>query len=373
MAAPETTLARRIVVSVYKGTSMLTVAAKAPDPDQAAALANGVAHSIIEQNTIEVVRLFRPARDNLEKELTALSTTMAQELQALQKSPNGSAAFAAHQNTLTGLQTQYTATFTREQDIAQQQDRLSNLATLLQPAQPPASPEAPTPARYLLAALIAGLAVGVVAALLVERFGGRIQSAEGLARAAAIPVALVAPRLNGHPAAADHRPYALALASLLSRPPDARPVLVMAASVHDHSDAVAASLGAVAAQSGQRAVVIQADGHAADADYVQPDVVGLTTVAASDNGVGAARAVAAVRKQYDFESADTLVLVSVPSPDISPTAILLGQSTGRAVLTATAGVTRYRDARRTAELLQRSGIEVVVGIVLARRPLRLFR
>lgn len=374
LATPESTLAHRVVVSVFRGTSMLTVAARAPAPDEAAALSNAVARAMIDQNTTEVIRLFKPARDSLEKELTDLSSTMEQERLALQKSPAGSSTAVAHENQLASLQSQYSATYTRLQDIAQQQDRLSSVATLLQPALPPASPAAPSPGRYLLTALIAGLAVGLVSALLMERFGGRIQSAEGLARAAGIPVALVAPRPDGHPPAADQRPYSLALASLLARSPDARPILVMAASARDHSDAVATALGAVAAQSGQRAVVVQADGHAADPDWFTPEVAGLTTIAAtSDNGIGPARAVAAVRKQYDFESADTLVLVSVPSPDLSPTAIQLGRTTGRAVLTATAGVTRYRDARRTAELLQRSGIEVVVGIVVARRPVRLFR
>jgi Mrp family chromosome partitioning ATPase len=43
------------------------------------------------------------------------------------------------------------------------------------------------------------------------------------------------------------------------------------------------------------------------------------------------------------------------------------------VLTATAGVTRYRDARRTAQLLQQSGIEIVVGILVPPPSVRRWR
>jgi capsular polysaccharide biosynthesis protein len=373
LAAPETVMARRVSVSVFRGTSMLAVAAKATTPDQAAALANAEARAMIDQNTAEVVRLYKPALDGVNKELTALSGQMDQERQALARSPANSPAAAAHQSQLSALANQYSSAYARQQDIVQQQARLSNLATLLQPAVPPVRPSAPSPARYLVVALIAGLVVGVVAALLLERFSGRIRNAEGLARAAGIPVALAAPRLNGHPRPGDYQPYSLALASVLAAP-EARPVLVMAASAKDHSDAVAVGLGAAAAHSGQRVVVVEADGNGADPRKLLPKVNGMTTVPAhSSNGTEAAGAVAAVHQQYDFQSADTLVLVAVPSPETSVSGILAGRTARRVVLTATAGVTRYRDARRTAQVLQQSGIEIVVGILVPPPSVRRWR
>jgi capsular polysaccharide biosynthesis protein len=374
LAAPETEMARRVSVSAFRGTSMLAVAARAPTPDQAAILANAVAQAMIDQNTAEVTRLYKPALDDVNKQLAALNASMEAEKQAAAKSPANSAAAAAHLSQFAALGNQYASASSRQQDILQQQARLSNLATLLQPAVPPARPVAPSPARYLLIALIAGLAVGVVAALLMERINGRIRTAEGLARAAGIPIALTAPRLNGHPRPGDYQPYSLALASVLAVP-EPRAVLVMGASAKDHSDSVAVGLGAAAAHSGQRVVVVEADGEGADPSRLPAKVNGLRTVPAhSDNGTATAGAVAAVQQQYDFPAAaDTLVLVAVPSPETSVSGILAGRTARRAVITATTGVTRFRDARRTAQVLQQSGIEIVVGILVAPRARRRVR
>ena len=45
---------------------------------------------------------------------------------------------------------------------------------------------------------------------------------------------------------------------------------------------------------------------------------------------------------------------------------MLGQPTKRTVLAATARRTRFRDARRTADMLRQAGVEVVGGILLPR-------
>ncbi|HEX9570746.1 MAG TPA: hypothetical protein VF969_00660, partial [Burkholderiales bacterium] len=77
-AAPET-LASRITVSADRGTSTLRVTAEAPTATQAAALANAVAQAMIEQDTSEVVRLFKPARDDLESQLASVRAAMDNE------------------------------------------------------------------------------------------------------------------------------------------------------------------------------------------------------------------------------------------------------------------------------------------------------
>ena len=134
LAAPESTLAKRISASSYRGTSTLLVMARAPTPDQAAALANAVAQAIIDQDKAEVVRLFKQPRDNLQKQLTDLQAAMAEEQQQLQHVPAGSPAAAAHQAQLTRLQGQYAVVFGRWQDLSEQQDRLTSVATVGQPA-----------------------------------------------------------------------------------------------------------------------------------------------------------------------------------------------------------------------------------------------
>jgi Mrp family chromosome partitioning ATPase len=56
--------------------------------------------------------------------------------------------------------------------------------------------------------------------------------------------------------------------------------------------------------------------------------------------------------------------MSVPSPDVSPAALALGRSVKHSILVATDGVTHFGDARRTAELLRESGVNVLAGILV---------
>jgi len=367
-ASPTTTLARRLDINVFRGTSLLEVTAKAADPNDAATLANAVARAMIDNDQAEIIRLFKPTLDDLQQQLTQLSAAIDREQLALQHSPAASSAAASHQAQLARLQGQYSATFARQQDVMENQDRYGSLATIIQPAVPNATPEAPDPPRYLLAALIAGLCVAVVAALAAERLDDRIFDAEGLAMAAGIPVAMVAQPVGRRLPSPEHIPYSVALAGVLARAPDAHSLLVTAASRRDPSDRVAEGLGTVAAHAGQRVVVVQSDRHPGNGQWFpRREAEGMTTIAVpSNNGSGSAAAVTDLVRQYEFPSAGAFVLVSAPSPDSSPTALMLGQTTKRTVLAATARRTRFRDARRTADMLRQAGVEVVGGILLPR-------
>jgi capsular polysaccharide biosynthesis protein len=375
LASPESTLAKRISVNVFRGTSTLTVSAKAPTAAEAAALANAVAAGMIAADQAEVARLFKPGLDELDRQLKDMQAAIDKQQQAVQSAKPGSAAATTGQMALSQLESQYAALFGQRQTISQQQARTSNIATVTQPAVPPVRPAGPNRPRYLAAGLAAGLALGVLLALLAERFRSRIVDEDGLAFAAGVPVAVAASRVRRRLASPEHRPYSLALASVLARAPDTRALLVASASAEDHSQEVASGLGAAAALAGQRVVVIQADGHAAPEGnghtpnggwFPRQPVTGMTTVTPPEDGGGTVTAITQLLKQYDFQSADTLLVVAVPSPDTNPIALLLGPGAKRAVLAATAGVTRFREARRTAELLRQAGVEIAAAILLDR-------
>jgi capsular polysaccharide biosynthesis protein len=375
LASPDGVLARRVSVNVYRGTSMLTVAGRAAIPDDAAALANAVAQAIIDHDKSEIVRLMKPGLDDLQKQLTQLQTAMDAEQAALQHSPTGSSTAAAHAAQLTRLQGQYSATFAREQDAIQLQDHMASVATIAQPATTPVRPASPDPLRYLAAALVAGICMAVLIVLLVERFDDRIFDGDGLARATGVPLALVADHTSRRLPSPEHRPYALALAGVMAKAPDARSILVTAASARDRSDAVAVALGTAATQTGQRVVVVKDSGfssnghHGGSANghwFPRSQAEGLTTVTlGSSDG---ATATAAVADLYRDEESHPFVLVAAPSPDRSPTALLLARSTRYAIVSATAGRTRFRDARRTADVLREAGIAVLAGILVSQKP-----
>ena len=67
---------------------------------------------------------------------------------------------------------------------------------------------------------------------------------------------------------------------------------------------------------------------------------------------------------------DELKVIAAPSPDVSSRALNLAGSTDLAILVATAGRTRFGEARRTAEMLRQAGSEVAVGILLPPRRRR---
>jgi hypothetical protein len=142
---------------------------------------------------------------------------------------------------------------------------------------------------------------------------------------------------------------------------------VVAASSRDHSDPVADQLGAEAVKSGHRAAVLQTDGGPTDESQARARAAGVKTITMPPNGAATAAALAELARQNGDEStSDLFVLVSAPSPETRPTALLLGRSVKRAVLVATTGVTRFSDARRTAELLRQSGVDVVAGLLVPR-------
>jgi capsular polysaccharide biosynthesis protein len=364
MVAPETTIGKLVSASIYRGTSELAVSAKGRTPEDAAALANAVAKAVIDQDAQEVVRLYQPARDNLNKQLALLASEMDTQQKALADSAQGSSAAAAHEAELTRLQNAYTLTLTRLMDLSQRQDRLTNVATVVQPALPPAKPESPNALLYIGAALVAGLCIGVFIALLIERFDDRIFSAEGLARAAAIPPAFVTHDVQWLLFPKTKKAYSLALANMLARSQDLpRAVLVVAASARDHSDPVAGGLGAVAAGSGQRVTVMEFDGHSPDAGGRRQEIAGVTRIpmpqALSQSPAGVS-SLQGLRGLQDGE----FVLMSVPSPDVSPAALALGRSVRHSIIVATEGRTHFGDARRTADLLRESGVDVLAGILV---------
>jgi capsular polysaccharide biosynthesis protein len=375
LANPEATLAKRISANIYRGTSDISVTAQAPAPADAATLANAVARAMIDQDAAEVVRLLKPARDNLDQQATSLLAAMDVEQRALKASaPTGTEA-ASHQAELNRLQTQYALVAARQVDLGQRQDRLTNVASVSDPALPPTKPESPSMSRYLLAGLVIGLCVGVFLALLIERFDDRIISSEALAKAAGIPMAFVSPSESRPlplpaPPPPKQRLYAATLAHVLARSPDARTVLVVAASARDRADNVTAGLAAVAAQTGQRVAVIQRNGHAPDkTDLSRMRVAAVNAAAVSHGNGGSSSSSEGGDGRHDDDldtSSNDLVLVSAPSPDTSPAALTLGRKVKQAVLVSTLGVTRFGDARRTAELLRESGIRVVAGILVPR-------
>jgi capsular polysaccharide biosynthesis protein len=362
-----TTLAPRVSASTVKGTDWIGVDVTAASAAESAALANAVARAMIDQNQADIDQLLAPTRDYLSAELKRLSPEI-QAAQAtidqLQKqtAPGQQAAIAGEQANLSLLQNQYSATYAKSQDLVIQQNQLSGSLTLVQAAVAPLKPYDPTPVLYLAVGVVAGLCVGLLTVVLVDRYDDRLFEPEALSIATGTRLVLaVGPRDSGSLSSRSTDPYALARANLLAQHPHLTKVLVVAASSRDRVRAVSAGLGMAGVKAGQTVLVVDAEA----STYVMHQQSGrngsrMTIVSAPAEGGDriANEALADAHGKYD------LTIMSAPSPDRDPTAVSLAHTADVAIVVATARATRFSDVKRTTETLRLAGIRVAASILV---------
>ncbi|HVS05599.1 MAG TPA: hypothetical protein VHK65_05465 [Candidatus Dormibacteraeota bacterium] len=356
-------LAKQINASTVRGTTLLAIDATDNSPDRAARIANAVAQSLVDRNRADVLARFEPRRTYLESELARLDAAI-QTVQS-EKPGTNAAAIGDHAARLSLLQGQYSGVYTQLQNILLAQSHGISTLTVNALAGPPTGPISPDPLRYVLAALAIGLALGVLAALLVERFDDRLYSAESLAEATGSPLVLAGFRgvaANGRADAASRNAYALALASVRAKYPEAKMLMVVAAAPRDRADGVATGIGKAAAYGGERVVLVRADPVNGIPHPVSPNGSGLTIVPlpSTHDPRQALSALANGKTPYDF------TVLSLPSPQTDPVAMSLAGTARLAILVATAKQTRFGEARDAAEALRQAGFAVAGSVLVAR-------
>jgi non-specific protein-tyrosine kinase len=187
-------LAPNVSASWLDATQVLTIRARAADPNAAAGISNTIGDTLIERSPggpksiqvqrqqdalIQIARLQESIR-TIETEMDQLSSQIQQTTdQVAQRSlivrlDERRAQLAASQRALSD---QYTIV----------QSSSTNQIAGLQPAVPNPSPIAPEIVRNVLAALIAGLVLGLAAMLLFEYFTDVIYTPEELRKASSLP------------------------------------------------------------------------------------------------------------------------------------------------------------------------------------------
>lgn len=323
-------LVGEVRAGTVKGTSLIAVTADARTPEAAAAIANAVAKGLVAQDAQQVDQLLKPTRDYLDAELKRLDAAISAARQTLANSPPNSPKAAADQAYLSQLQGEYDVDYTRRQDLAVEQFRLNGNLSVIQPAVLPTNPVDPDPLRYLAAGLVAGLILGLLAALILEYLDDRLLEPDQLGRAVGTDLVMYIPkaaqRLPGAPV-----PFALGHANLLALNRPFERLLITGASARDPADAVAWDLAAAATEAGQTVVVIPS-----------------STV-----------------DRAPFPAPE-LTLIAAQSPEISSRVMRLAAAGGPAIVVATAGATRFREAQRTAELLRQAGAQVAAAVLVSR-------
>ncbi|MDP4025282.1 exopolysaccharide transport family protein [Methylobacterium sp. NEAU 140] len=164
----------------------------------------------------------------------------------------------------------YETFLVRSRELQEQQRLDTTSSRIISPAVPPERRNGPPSSIVLAAALVAGLGLGVVGALLAEPAVGRIGSRRRLQAVAKLPVMASVPRaVPGSQTSAEalraKAAYALAVSRIGGRLhrefPGARPpvILVTSADDRDGKTVLAHGIASSAAADGQRTLLVDAD------------------------------------------------------------------------------------------------------------------
>lgn len=379
-----TSLAPRVSAATGKATGIIQIAVSASSPTEAASLANAIADEIVRQNQVHISATLDPPRIYLQNELKLLTDraqAIRNQLAVVQRGPategaiaNASAPLVADLN---HVQSQQAETSRRLQDLDVQKSHLMNSLAVFQRATPPATPIDPNRPIYIAVGVVAGLLVGFLAALLMERLDTRIRDSGQLAEATWSRLVLEMPRSMGSPPRAGQQSpeasYAMAHASMVARYEGVRSVIVVAAAPGDQVDDVGLGLARAAAELGDRVLVIQSrQGNAAWQDpesRLRPDFLRERTsrvvVEAATGEQG--------RSTLPATDGFDLVIASTPPPAYSPVAMTMLGSVDVGIIVATRNRTRFREARWTAEVMRHTGVQLGGSILLPRPGARAWR
>ena len=275
---------------------------------------------------------------------------------------------------------------------------------IAQRATPPISTSSPDPGRTALVALGAGLLLGVLLALLLEFMDDTIRTRQDLLRAAGgeLPTLAVVPATRSRanaivsltdpdsPAAESYR--SLRTAMNFAGNHSSRCIEVASLRTRHGKTETLVNLAVLAAQAGQRVVVVDCDLRAPRVHefFGLPNDVGFTSVVYGEPVYEALQRVPGVDRLFvltsgplplnpsevlaserceevltSLQADNTLVLVDTPPLLLVTDAVALAPSTGAVLLVATAGVARRKQLRQALDRLQQIGARIL-GMVLYR-------
>ena len=246
-------------------SDIVFVTATSESPEQAAAIANAVSESYIENRRAAQVESLRNAADEIGTQLDALDDRIAD----LRDQAGDNAVVAAD---LEAANLQYTSLYGRQQDLLIDSTLKRGEAQVIEPASAPSTPDGRSlPVTLVLGGLLGGL-VGLGIAYLRDQVDDRLRSSEEVEQLTGLPVLAEIPvdtKLSGrdvlaHEAAPmgavaeSFRALRTGVSFLGIDDPIAR-VLVTSAVPGEGKTFVAANFAASCAQAGFRTVLVSAD------------------------------------------------------------------------------------------------------------------
>jgi hypothetical protein len=346
-------------VTTPRATAQLQILADASTPATAARLADEVADALIARNAVQVDAELGSQRAYLSDQLKQEGDQLNLAVQQMAANDAAGRPNTAGMAQLTFLQTAYGSSFQRLQDLDLQRSQRLNMLSIQQRAIAPRTPVDPDPVRYVAVGAVGGLTVGLLAALLAGGTRMRIQRSSDLADAAGTDTVVDFSRDVVRSAG---RPYAY-LARISIAGQEQQPALLLVGStLGERVNDVGRELANVVAGSGKRVLLHLAPTTGGVLWRWRRNQAPSRILVEPDGSDGAAAPPPGSR-------VDLVIHCSLP-PMLDPSATWLASTPDSAVLVATRGLTRFGEARRTAEMLNRAGVQVIAAILL---PLRLRR
>ena len=280
----------RQVVSHYHGMTVAQLAGEAtstaklntqlfeidvadPSPTRAAALANDIAATLIGQQQQAIQQNNQQAQQQIQNNIDATGKQIdatTKNIAALQAKGGNQGQVAVLQAQLNGYQQHYTQLQTALAELELAQAESGNPLQIAQSANPATSPVRPNKLLNTGGGLLVGLLLGIVLAILYERFDTRVRTPEVLTQLLGWSVLAAILRANSskredviNPAGqnANVEPYRILRTSIgfsaLDKP--LHSILVTSAIPRDGKSVIAANLAIFMAKAGKNTLLIDAD------------------------------------------------------------------------------------------------------------------
>jgi succinoglycan biosynthesis transport protein ExoP len=372
-------------------TNVIAVTAVDHDPARAATIANTYARAFVTWSTQTAIGSLTTAENQLGQQISVLG----KQIKSLPKDAAQAVALSNQQAVLKG-------------QLAQLEVAGATASTGLQlvtPAVTPTSPSSPKPVQDAILGLLAGLVLGIGAALLRDNLDDTLTSGESVEQIVDAPVLASVPVVASW--RKKSRTVVISVTDPTSQPAEAyrslrtslqfagqdrplRTILVTSPNAGDGKTMTTVNLGAVFAQAGARVVLVSCDlrrpglsqffapseqadlssvllgqRQLEDAVIPVPDLDGLYALGtrAADNptellaGPRMREVIAELTRRFD--------LVLIDSPPVLPVAdaIILSGLVDGVLVVAAGGQTRRAELRRTSQKLAQGGAPVI-GAVL---------
>lgn len=302
-------LVKRIKVEVILNTELIKITADAPDPGQAAGIANTLASLLVERSQSLFFGGTKSAREIIEEQLRSTEENLQRNRTALKIAMGASPPIQETIDALTveiklgeeiyaGLMTQY------EQAQLSEASQANNV-TVSEPATVPRQPSKPRIALNLALAALVGLLAGLALAFLLESLDSTLHNVGDLEAVTHLPVLGLLPLAGGlrtpdraiafsNPAVSPTlvEAYRMLRTSILASGAGFLPrrLLITSPEAGTGKSIVSANLAVAIAQTGRRVVIVDADLRRSSQHKIfgLPNVTGLSTVLRGETGLEAA-------------------------------------------------------------------------------------